>query len=350
MIIVPTFKRNKKNLVMVCVCITIILLMLLIAKDGIIYGYLKYVSKIEDSDTRENLIWPVSKMGYFFKDSLIKCLKRPDTSIAAAIALRDMNHPPLAMIRDALKSDDIYTKKHALWILGYLKDADSYNSIVSLLDDRNFEIRIDAIIALEEIGNKDAFFEIKKLIRDENPIVRENALRVMVKLRKNDSSVIVFLKEALKDKDPEVREETLNLLYRLEADEAMDLIISSLNDENPSVRARAAEIIAMKPVHRAYNSIVLLLNDNDNDVKLYAILALGAIGDKKAVPILLGLLKKNKDMKEVKSTIYALGRIGDPEAIPYLIDNAEKNKTNSDIVVSVIESLGEIGDKSILRP
>jgi HEAT repeat protein len=85
------------------------------------------------------------------------------------------------------------------------------------------------------------------------------------------------------------------------------------------------------------------------DVKKEAIIALGKIGDPKAIPSLyIALLEdKNNDIRERAAE--ALGQIGDPKVIDALSKALLEDK-NKNVRLKSAEALGKIGSKKAIQP
>ena len=91
------------------------------------------------------------------------------------------------------------------------------------------------------------------------------------------------------------------------------------------------------------DEIILKLEDKNPDKRRSVVMALGRIGDPRAVDALIEVLKEDPDVSVRWNTAVALGSIGDARAVDALI---EVLKEDADIVVlrNAIEALGCIGD------
>ena len=91
----------------------------------------------------------------------------------------------------------------------------------------------------------------------------------------------------------------------------------------------------------------ILMQDSSVDVRSQAALALGEIGDPESLPALLGLLMKEKEQTLCHSAVIALGKIKDKSALPTLL-NILMQDPSVDIRSQAALALGEIRDKSVL--
>jgi HEAT repeat protein len=152
------------------------------------------------------------------------------------------------------------------------EDKESLLTLVDYLDDAGNEVRnaaTNGIVAL-----------VQKCTADE--------------LRSID------LMGRLKDKllsaqQKEIREEIISIFKRLKSPEAVDVLMSLLTDENAEIRSESA-------------------------------MALGGIGDKKAVSFLIERLQKEEDEWTRMQIIGALQNCSDSSAIPAIIESLRDDK------------------------
>ena len=121
------------------------------------------------------------------------------------------------------------------------------------------------------------------------------------------------LAEAMKDKNADVQENAVSALVSIGAPAVPELIKAS-KDSDRAVRKRAIWAIgrisnSAKIGGAAIDAILERLGD-DRDVQLQAVLTLGFIGDLRAVPALINVLKdKNRDAIVREEAAKAVGRI-----------------------------------------
>ena len=122
---------------------------------------------------------------------------------------------------------------------------------------------------------------------------------------------------------------------------AVSIVLKGLEDANSSVRAFAADALAEYRDPRAVGALMKILEDEEETKPLVnALLALGQIGDREAVPEIIE--KTESDKLEIKETaLKALGIIADPRAEDYLIKALATN--NVSIRIQAAASLGKIG-------
>ena len=163
-------------------------------------------------------------------------------------------------------------------------------ALIEALSDENWQVRLNAAVALGEIGNPTATPALIAALNDENWEVRAN---VTIALGKMDHAAVPALVAALEDQDAQVRRNATRALGDIGDPTAAPGLIGVLNDEDWEVRAGAA-------------------------------VALGGMGSV-AVPALIEALKDENEYAEAMAT-WALKLIGTPEALEAVKEN-EARKT-----------------------
>ncbi len=118
-------------------------------------------------------------------------------------------------------------------------------------------------------------------------------------------------------------------------------LINDLNSENIIVLNNAVVSLGEDQEKKAVPMLIELLKSTElREFKINIVKALGKISENSSVDILIKILKE-KDKELRIAAIEALGKIKDPKAIPYLINNVE----DKDVQLVTIWALGAIGDK-----
>jgi hypothetical protein len=114
---------------------------------------------------------------------------------------------------------------------------------------------------------------------------------------------------------------------------------------DPRLRRYLALALGELGDRRAVDSLSAALRDPDPDARLYAVWALGAIGDKRAAPILSPLLE-SEDPGVRKVAAYALGAMAAPEAAAAL--RGLLNDPVEDVAWNAALALARLGDDASL--
>jgi len=164
---------------------------------------------------------------------------------------------------------------------------------------------------------------------------------------KRDAEIQGLIGE-LKSKDSDERWKIENELIGIGKD-AVPFLIDALKDKEESVRAGAAETLGRMREKSAIPALTKMLLNKERRDGYEAAEALGLIGDKSAVPALIKALetdwKEGYPLRQICAA-EALGEIGHKDAVPAL-KKAMQNKEES-IRRHAVESLCKIGEFSFL--
>jgi HEAT repeat protein len=162
------------------------------------------------------------------------------------------------------------------------------------------------------------------------------------------------LLEALKSNRGSTRVAAMMALGEMREEAAVDPILGILTRDYPPAQASATIALGKIGDERAVEVLRKEMKDGDNEyVKGGSAIALGRIGDENSVPYLIDRLRDPR-IKVRSSAALALGEIGNETAIKPLIEILETGKSsegkksnsvnaNADIRKSAVLALGEIG-------
>jgi HEAT repeat protein len=167
---------------------------------------------------------------------------------------------------DALQHEKWYVRRKILEILGELQDKRVINSLIEIIkEEKNSYVRETCVESLGKIGEK---------------------------------ATIPFLISLLNDKDPQVRIEASLALGKMKAVRAVESLCHNLSTKNAGVRWAAVRAIGViKDAKAAVIPLISLLDEEkeiESNIRDWAAWALGEIGDIRAVKTLLNALKKDK--------------------------------------------------------
>jgi putative membrane-bound dehydrogenase-like protein len=160
--------------------------------------------------------------------------------------------------------------------------------------------------------------ELAKLLGDPRPAVRDQAIEQISK-RGNDA--IAALASTFRESPSvEARRNTVWALTRIDTPAARQAVRLGLQDKDGSVRQAAIHSISVWRDASALEPLLALLKSGSAHNRRAAAEALGRLGDKAAVPILLKAAGARPDRVLEHSLIYALIEIGDGEAVRNVLD------------------------------
>lgn len=190
---------------------------------------------------------------------------------------------------------------------------------------------------------------------------RRDAVMRLGAMRRPDSSRAAAA--ALHDQSTTVRATAAHAILSLPSDEAASLLLPLLQDRDEFVRREAAYAMGETRSRLGLSQLIALLSrDKKFSVRASAAVALGMIGDERAVVPLSeilgkgaensGLLKKIRGKKSGenefvrRAAAHSLGQIGSRAGVPALIAALTDERAGDDVRREAAISLGLIGDPS----
>src|ERR1044071_823952 len=152
--------------------------------------------------------------------------------------------------------------------------------------------------------------ELADLLGDERPAVRK---RAALELSKSGHEAAIALAAHLKHSaSAETRRNIIWALTRIDAPAAREAARSALNDKDETVRAVALHSTSLWRDAAAEKQLLAILQNPNPQLQRIAAEAIGRIGNKHAVPVLIKACGEKHDRVLEHSLIYALIEIGDP--------------------------------------
>jgi HEAT repeat protein len=232
-------------------------------------------------------------------------------------------------------------------------------------------VRIEAVQALGMIGDARAPEALAQIIRSSGGGLRRAALRAIGQTGTIEPRIIRQISDILSSADIATRIAAANALRLCGSRECIPALIEAFaysvrgNDpdqqrdpdqpaaESPGaygVRneaiAAVVEIVRRNP--QAIEPLMAALGDQRDSVRMNAAKALGRIGNVRAVPGLIDLLRRDRDDYVRMAAAEALGLIGDPRAVPALIERVNQeggDLTSQRSIAVAAEALGRLGDR-----
>ncbi len=191
--------------------------------------------------------------------------------------------------------------------------------------------------------NDNLYENLKTELRSNNPVVRSSAVESLFNENLNDV-IIEDICSMVEDPDKGVRN-TVDLMLSINPSPHIpEHLIKYISSPDISTRNLAGEIL-LKIGGNSVNAMLDYLLIGDDDDKKFIIDILGLIGDSKAAPVIIELLKTGGNENLILSCIEALGNLSYKLAVNVLIRVYE---TNELFKPTVIEALGKIGTAKVL--
>jgi len=212
------------------------------------------------------------------------------------------------------------------------------------VDDAHPSVRYAALLSLGELGAHEAVDAIVAHLGDSEALCREAAAIALGQLGEaGGPRAWSALERALGAGEPEVRFQAVASLAEIDAARAASLVVGLLDDEDGKVRAQAAAALGDSGERRYADRIARCLDDAV-DVRHEAALALARLGDRRALPTLVGALAVADRALDAATALAALG-IGDDAAARAALGQAIGRFFGDALVkVRAAEALARAGD------
>ncbi len=275
-------------------------------------------------------------------DALVALFNDPMMEVreAAVEAMVRLGQPVVERLIACLKDERWRVREHAAKACGGLRDARAVDALVFACKDRDGAVKSATAEALGRIGDAKAIPALIKLFRDPSKTVRETAGTALVAI--GEPSVDALL-ACFADKDFVVRCHAARALGGMTTDyqigrtwvtqaRVVDALIAALKDSDRAVREDATIALGQIGDPRAVDALLEAMKDGA--VKRHAIMSLGMIGNARALPAVLDALR-GKGIRQdgtptpgciiseesfiKEAAVTALGHFRDPMVIPDLV-------------------------------
>jgi HEAT repeat protein len=235
-------------------------------------------------------------------------------------------------------------------LLGMLGDKQAQDALLARLADKNPRVREAAVEALGRVGDEKTVEVLLEKLEDRDPAFRLHIVRALARL--GDERAVLPLAKRLDDKALEVRIAAASALGALESRNAVAPLLKKLEDtpaKDSSVELQKQILVALGKIgdKKALTSILPMLDSPYPDIRKHAAEALGIFGDERAV---LPLVEKLADISpEVRNaSAYALGKLGDKRAVEPLLRMLKEN--NPELRITAVYALGNLKAPQAISP
>lgn len=205
----------------------------------------------------------------------------------------------------------------------------------------------DAVVADEAQIQGEVPEEIILAIEAKDKAMRESLARSLNGEYGNETDL---LEEALKAEEQNSSLYTSFVLSNFESEESgneNEILLQALKSEKGYVRVAAAMALGEKEETAATDPLLKMLAQDYPLAGHSAAMALGELGDERAVGTLMNELKNNEKDYIRSSSAVALGKLEAEEAVPYLIERLRDTKASVRSNAALV--LGKMGDKSAVK-
>ncbi|MEE9297011.1 MAG: HEAT repeat domain-containing protein [Phycisphaerae bacterium] len=237
----------------------------------------------------------------------------------------------LPWLRNALRDDEPVVPFAALLALGTLQDRESYATIHAFVHQQDDNLKVAAYYALHRLGDTSYSARLPDmLLTHPSSDVRRSAAMVLGLL--GDPQAVKLLARAMKDQDQLVQQEALEAMASLGNPEAIQQLTFSASSGMGFQRVSAINTLAALTDPSLETTFRYKLQEGEYlDTRLAGARALGLLGIDEGFGIALKALDFNSPQRDVRRdppeaqirrvrqlAAIALGAIGDRRALPVL--------------------------------
>lgn len=232
-----------------------------------------------------------------------------------------------------------------------LKDIESKSLISELLEVLNkFEIYSYSVVeyAIKELGDLKIKEAIPYLLRiiNSNRSRKIDAIKALGKIELDLG--ISEINKLLENDDEVLRANALDMIVDLDVKASIPLLLQGLKDKHGMVKRLAAIGLGKLKVNTAIPVLLELLRDEKDSWTWYTFAdSLIKIDTKSCLPELLRTIEENNDNQEIyRNAVFLLSKLMESSTIPFLIKAL--NKDDFHILISASYALGELKAKEAI--
>lgn len=257
----------------------------------ILFAFAKLFENLEPfkMDLENSMQVAFSKMGEEGAVALLKLAEEKDSTEIGMISkipanLAAIGSPAIIHLQKGLDHYSTSVRIACVKALGLMRDESSVYKIVEKIGDYDLIVRMDAVTALQHIGEK----AVKPLIGAVN------------------------------------RETDLEGNYFKRVENEKNVIINSI-----------ITTALVKIGKDATNELILAADSPDIQIQKLAIEVLGKIGDENALPKLISMLEKTEEIEIINELLFAIGGIKSVDSMKFLLDYMRRQIQNNNVYMSI---------------
>jgi HEAT repeat protein len=219
--------------------------------------------------------------------------------------------PPLEILIEQLHGSDWTARCDAARLLGQTGDPRAVDALLPDLQDKDWRVRRNAAQALGALRDKRAVGPLLSTLNDRTMTVRQRAIVALGRI-KDAQALPALLEIVLQNKHESY--DAAKAVRKFGKKAAPDIARAFGQSGNEQLMLLLVEL----KYEGTFDLLLPRLESPEQDQRLAAIRELGRLGNKKAIPHLLELLRTDNIMLQ-SETVRALGRLKAEEAIPSLL-------------------------------
>ncbi len=198
----------------------------------------------------------------------------------AAMAITKMGKQAVEALKIAVDDEDSNIRFWAITCLGHLRDRNNTNILLSRLQDSDTGVRVAALRALREIGDPNIASKLFEALSQPSEQVRDLVYEI---LKDFGTHSIPYLMDSLSNEFWMGRNLAAQALTDM-GTEAVSPLVSALQSDDKERRFWSIKILGKMHEKSAFNAILKFLDDPDSEIRMAALGALSDFGDPVAIP------------------------------------------------------------------
>lgn len=278
---------------------------------------------------------------------LIGFLKDEHLSVLAQSSLARIGVSALPVLTKALPcEEDDGVLISLIETTGFIGCSDAIISLDDFCGHEQADVRFAVVEALCRIGTHASLPLFRRFLEDSNNLIQERSVAGMTHILVDSPSYDTAedLKSSLKSEHPILRKNALTILVRLSDKGSHDSLLLASKDEDQGVRQRAIQLMGETGKKEYFDLASAALNDESSRVRESAVRTLGHIQSPEALNRLITLLE-DEDMWVRAEAAEVMGQIstGQPEVFQSLVKHFETDVPP--VRISAIKALGKAASK-----
>lgn len=201
----------------------------------------------------------------------------------AAMAISKIGKKAVSALTAASEDKDPNIRFWAITCLGHLRDRNNTNLLLSHLQDSDTGVRVAALRALREIGDPNIASKLFEALSQPSEQVRDLVYDI---LKDFGTHSIPYLMDSLSNEYWMGRSLAAQALTDM-GNDAVTPLVAALQCDDKERRFWSIKILGKMQEKSAYDEIVKFLSDQDPEIRLAALEALGDFGEPSAIPSII---------------------------------------------------------------
>jgi len=297
--------------------------------------------------------------------ALLQALRDPDTIVranaAGALGFSESYRSVMPVV-EMFFDQDRSVRKAAVQASGFLRDKRAVDPLFDMLGNSQeaSEVKVQAVFSLARLAIENPLNSL--LVAAANGTSKEklNAIALITAaLKEKDAvllkrdSVLRYLQTGTHDEDPAVRESALKLAELVKGNNMPAIVLYAINDPDLRVRRQAVKMGGKLNHPEILEKLKGFVHDNDIDIRREAILIFAKSAPNLIAPDEIALLQNIvKEAPEPQIRLAALSsliKLKSTEAVALIVNELRQNSDN-DFTRELIRILGSTSDATAFEP